>query len=148
MHATRLIGLVAALAFTDAPDAQTRDERFPAPPRKATPSPMPYKAKPESHQPKGSRPATGQPASRPPHRPHVEREYEPWPRPRASTPVRAAPPAAQTQTTRTTAPPERDAALAYCDELRRRMERAMRNESRSADERRAIYQEQLRAGCI
>lgn len=43
--------------------------------------------------------------------------------------------------------PARDADLARCDELRRRYENAMRTESTSAGERKAIYQQQVRAGC-
>lgn len=46
----------------------------------------------------------------------------------------------------TKAPP-RDADLARCDDLRRRYENAMRAESRSAAERKAIYQQQVQAGC-
>jgi len=43
--------------------------------------------------------------------------------------------------------PARDPDLARCDDLRRRYENAMRRESASAAERKAIYQKQVRSGC-
>jgi hypothetical protein len=142
MHVIHLFGFVAALGFIAAPYAHGHDERGTL---------FPDTVKPKPDHPKRHHPYSGQPQpSRPPQRTYIEREreYEPRPRPRASTPEKPVAPAVRTQSTRTTAkPPERDAALARCDDLRGRMERAMRNESRSGDERRAIYQEQLRAGC-
>jgi hypothetical protein len=134
MHARHLFVLVAALGFMNAACAQ------PLFPDTVKPKPEP-RSKPHS-----------KPHSTPPQRTHVDREraHEPRPRqPRASTPERSVAPAGQAQPTRTTAsPPVRDVTLSRCDELRRRMEQAMREEARSGDQRRAIYQEQLRAGCI
>jgi len=43
--------------------------------------------------------------------------------------------------------PEREPELVRCDELRRRYESAMRAESRTQAERKAIYQQQVHAGC-
>lgn len=136
----------------DAPYAQTRDERLDPARKKASPPPStPERVKPQASQPKPSQPKSSPTYVAPPQRARIERErvHEPRPTPRPSTPERSAASPAQTQPARMTArPPERDASLARCDELRRRMERAMRDESRTVDERRAIYQEQLRAGCI
>jgi hypothetical protein len=119
------VGAEFAAACT--PCTSSCDERFPEPARKKTPSSMPDKVKPKSHQPKTTQPY------------RVSRR-----RVRRIGRTSSASISASTSRGRGG---ERDADLARCDELRRRMERAMRNESRSGDERRAIYQEQLRAGC-
>ena len=124
----RLLVLVAALGFMNAPYAQTA----PLFPDTVKPKPEP-RSKPHS-----------KPHSTPPQRTHIEPRPRP---PRASTPER--PVAVQAQPGKSAAsPPVRDVTLSRCDELRRRMEQAMRDEARSGDQRRAIYQEQLRAGCI
>ena len=142
MRAIPLFVLVATVGFMNAPHAQTRDERVTEPPRKKSASPsMPDTVKPKAP----AQPSASQPRSSPPHRTRVEREHEPRPTPGA-------------QPTRDiTRPPERDASLARCDDLRRRMENAMREEMRGGSaarmqqvsaERRSIYEQQLRAGCI
>ena len=143
MPAVRLIGLVASLAFAAAAYADEDRQKKKAshtPPPKTSPS----KANNEY--------------TRPPYRPRTERDYEPWKTNRSSPPPKPTPPKApKTQAVNNTTKPEpRDPALARCDDFKRRMESVIREEQRGgdparmqrlADERRKIYQDELRAGC-
>ena len=95
----------------------------------------------------------------------TEREYD-WAAPSNPQPKRerskpsssksTAAPKAKPEKTSTPAPPPRDPDLARCDEFKKRYEQVIREEMRGGDpvrmqrlaeERKRIYQEELRAGC-
>ena len=159
MHAVQLLGAIAGLAFIGAAYAQASlrggptpttppsstersddDWRFPAKPKAQTPSST-YTAPPR-------------------YRERTEREYDQRPTERPSPPPRSSSTSTpRTQPVKTPAKPSeaRDPALARCDDLRRRMEQLVREEGyggdasrhqRLAEQKRSLYQEELRFGCI
>ena len=154
-HAIPLLGLIAGLALSGAVYAQASMRADDEKQRKKATLPAP----PTPHKPK---PVTREREfTRPPYRPHTERDYEPWRTQRNTTPAPrpSATPAPRTQPAKSTAKPAeaRDPALARCDELKRRMEQLVREEGfggdaahrqRIAEQKRALYQEELRYGCI
>jgi hypothetical protein len=148
MPAVHLIALVAGLALAAA--AYADDDRQK---KKASHKPLPY-----TPPPKTSPSNENSEYTRPPYRPRTERDYEPWKTNRSSPLPKPAPPKApKTQAVKNTTKPEpRDPALARCDDFKRRMESVIREEQRGGDparmqrlgdERRKIYQDELRAGC-
>ena len=145
MHVFHILGLIAGLAIAAGDDDKQR--------KKTAGTPLPYAPPPKT------RPSNeNSEYTRPPYRPRTERDYEPWKANRSSPPPKPAPPKApKTQAVKNTTKPEpRDPALARCDDFKRRMEGVIREEQRGgdsarmqrlADERRKIYQDELRAGC-
>ena len=155
MPVVHLFGLIASLAVAGAVYAQASMRAEDDKPRKKATLPAPPT-------PPKPRPTTNENRefTRPPYRPHTERDYEPW-RTQRNTPAprSSSTPAPRTQPAKTPAKPAeaRDPALARCDDLKRRMEQLVREEGfggdaarqpRIAEQKRALYQEELRYGCI
>ena len=172
MVAVQLLGLIAGLACMSAAfEARAQAPLRGGPPPATTPSVERERPERDDDRPRERRRTIEQPSAplskpKPPAsstytapprtRERTERDYDPRPAPRPSVSPKSTS-APKTQAVRSTvAPPPRDPALARCDEFRRRMEQVMREEMRGGDpvrmqrlaeERKRIYQEELRAGC-
>lgn len=169
MHAIQLLGVLAALAFSSAAFAQasirSEDEKHRKKPTTSS-APTPH-APPKARTQAPPTPPKPHPVTRSneftrePYRPRTERDYEPWRGNRQSTPPRTSSPSTpKTQSVKSTPKPAetpRDPALARCDDLKRQMEQLVRQEGFGGDaarqqglaaQKRALYQEELRSGCI
>ena len=163
MQVIHLLGLIAGLALLSTGYGEDDKHRKKS---TATITPTPYTPKPPAtpstpQKPKSTHSERNSEYTREPYRPRTERDYEPWRTNRSSPPAKSTKSTTpKTQAAKTTAKPAeaaRDPALKRCDDLKRRMEQLVREEGfggdaarqqRIAAEKRSLYQEELRFGCI